>query len=102
MTRSTCWDAQRRIFQYINDCGLLLNNEHPKDWAAPYFYMARTRQQREGVYGYEQTTIDRADLPGTSVFARNETGEVFHVYSGYTNGGDMPLAANYPELLRGL
>ena len=27
-------------------------------------------------------------------------GEVFHVYSGYGNGGDMPLTAHYPELLR--
>ena len=53
ITRGTCWDAQRRIFQYINDCGLVLSNEHPKDWAAPYFYMARTRQEREGVYGYD-------------------------------------------------
>ena len=55
MTRNTCWDAQREIFQYINDQGLLLNNEHPKDWAVPYFYMARTRQMRQGVYGYDRS-----------------------------------------------
>ena len=55
MTRTTYWEAQREIFQYINDCGLLLNNEHPKDWAAPYFYMARTRQARTGVYGYDRS-----------------------------------------------
>ena len=54
----------------------------------------------EGIYGFELAKIDRADLPGTSVFARNEAGEVFHAYSAYTNGGDMPLSVQYPELLR--
>ena len=55
MTRNTCWDAQREIFQYINDQGLLLHNEHPKDWAVPYFFMARTSQARKGVYGYNRS-----------------------------------------------
>lgn len=55
MTRNTCWDAQREIFSYITSKGLLLNNEHPKDWAAPYFYMARTRQARKGIYGYDRS-----------------------------------------------
>ena len=59
-----------------------------------------TIEQGEGIYGYERSKIDRADLPGTSLFARNEAGEVFHTYSGYGNGGDMPLTAHYPELLR--
>ncbi len=54
-TRSSYWDAQRRIFEYINSCGVLLNNEHPKDWAAPYFYMARTRQRRRHIYGYDRS-----------------------------------------------
>ncbi len=52
-TRNTYWDAQRKIFQYINDCGLLLNNEHPKDWAAPYFYSARLVDFHKIVYGYD-------------------------------------------------
>jgi hypothetical protein len=53
-TRNTYWEAQRRIFQYINDCGLLLNNEHPKDWGAPYFYMARARNFHHLVYGFDR------------------------------------------------
>ena len=51
---------------------------------------------RQGVYGFERRKIDRADLPGTSVFARNAAGEVFHAYSAYTNGGDMPLSLTIP------
>jgi predicted dithiol-disulfide oxidoreductase (DUF899 family) len=54
---------------------------------------------REVVYGFERCTIDRTELPGTSVFARNSAGEVFHTYSAYFNGGDMPLSINYPALL---
>jgi hypothetical protein len=82
MTRNTCWDAQRRIFQYINDRGLLLNNEHPKDWAAPYFYMARTRQEREGVYGYDRS----GDVLGVPVPLWSL---VYH--DCLITGGDYPL-----------
>ena len=53
----------------------------------------------EVVYGYERCKIDKTELPGTSVFARNPAGEVFHAYSAYFNGGDMPLSINYPDLL---
>mgnify|MGYP000182649378 CR=1 FL=1 len=63
MTRNTCWDAQREIFAYINDRGLLLNNEHPKDWAAPYFYMARTNQVRRGVYGFNRESPVAVAVP---------------------------------------
>jgi predicted dithiol-disulfide oxidoreductase (DUF899 family) len=53
----------------------------------------------EVVYGYEPCKIDKTELPGTSVFGRNGAGEVFHAYSAYFNGGDMPLSVNYPDLL---
>lgn len=54
---------------------------------------------REAFYGYEKCKIDGTELPGSSVFARNPAGEVFHAYSAYFNGGDMPLSINYPALL---
>ena len=63
MTRNTCWDAQREIFQYINDKGLLLNNEHPKDWACPYFYAARTRQVSRPVYAVNDRQIGAVGRP---------------------------------------
>ena len=74
----------------------------PSDFNYDYqvSFPPETIEKGEGVYGYEPGKIDRADLPGTSVFARNPAGEVFHVYSAYGNGGDMPLTAHYPELLR--
>ena len=67
-----------------------------------YDYQASFRPEEvghEAVYGFERCKIDRPDLPGTSVFARNPAGGVFHAYSAYTNGGDMPLSLNYPSLL---
>jgi len=38
--------------------------------------------------------IDR-DLPGVSVFRKDETGEVFHTYSTYARGLDMLLGVNH-------
>jgi predicted dithiol-disulfide oxidoreductase (DUF899 family) len=67
-----------------------------------YDFQASFRPEQVGqevVYGFETCKIDRMDLPGTSVFARNAAGEVFHTYSAYTNGGDMPLSVTYLSLL---
>jgi predicted dithiol-disulfide oxidoreductase (DUF899 family) len=67
-----------------------------------YDFQASFRPEQVGqevVYGFESSKIDRMDLPGTSVFARNAAGEVFHTYSAYTNGGDMPLSLTYLSLL---
>jgi predicted dithiol-disulfide oxidoreductase (DUF899 family) len=76
-------------------------SSHPSDFN--YDYQASYRPEQVGqevVYGFERTKIDREDVPGASVFARNNgTGEVFHAYSAYTNGGDMPLSLNYLSLV---
>ena len=73
---------------------------YPSDFN--YDYQASYRPEQVGqevVYGFERTKMDREDVPGTSVFARNEAGEVFHTYSAYTNGGEMPLNLNYFSLV---
>jgi predicted dithiol-disulfide oxidoreductase (DUF899 family) len=75
-------------------------SSQPSDFS--YDFQAAFRPDQVGqkvVYGFEPCTIDRMDLPGTSVFARNAAGEVFHTYSAYTNGGDMPLALTYLSLV---
>lgn len=39
------------------------------------------------------------ELPGISVFCRNEQGEIFHTYSSYARGGDLLIGAyNYLDL----
>lgn len=43
----------------------------------------------EGYYNYSIQRIPREELPGMSVFAKNDAGEVFHTYSAYARGIDM-------------
>jgi predicted dithiol-disulfide oxidoreductase (DUF899 family) len=44
-------------------------------------------------YNYGATPYAEADLPGTSVFAKDAAGQVFHTYSSYARGGDLLLGA---------
>jgi predicted dithiol-disulfide oxidoreductase (DUF899 family) len=44
-------------------------------------------------YNYSTTPYAGADLPGTSVFAKDENGRVFHTYSTYSRGGEILLGA---------
>jgi len=52
-------------------------------------------QVAQGKTGYNYGTTDYAapDLPGTSVFAKDAAGQVFHTYSCYTRGGELLLGA---------
>jgi predicted dithiol-disulfide oxidoreductase (DUF899 family) len=47
-----------------------------------YYNFERREQQTEG------------EAPGTSVFYRNDAGEVFHTYSSYARGGDILIGAH--------
>jgi predicted dithiol-disulfide oxidoreductase (DUF899 family) len=56
------------------------------------YYVSFTPDQLEkgGVnYNYGTTNFSGDELPGISVFYRNEAGEVFHTYSCYARGLDM-------------
>jgi predicted dithiol-disulfide oxidoreductase (DUF899 family) len=52
-------------------------------------------------YNYEEITgNDMEELPGASVFYRNEAGEIFHTYSSYARGGEELIGAfNYLDLV---
>jgi predicted dithiol-disulfide oxidoreductase (DUF899 family) len=47
----------------------------------------------EAKYNYGTTPLYGPELPGISVFYRNEAGEIFHTYSCYARGLDMMNAA---------
>ncbi|MFL5001425.1 MAG: DUF899 domain-containing protein [Xanthobacteraceae bacterium] len=49
--------------------------------------------KRETGYNYGTTPYANPDLPGTSIFAKDETGQVFHTYSSYARGGELLLGA---------
>jgi predicted dithiol-disulfide oxidoreductase (DUF899 family) len=45
-------------------------------------------------YNYEMTEFGPEERPGTSVFYKNEAGEIFHTYSSYGRGLD-PMIGTY-------
>ena len=47
----------------------------------------------EATYNYAPKTFGGTELPGISVFYRDDSGAVFHTYSTYTRGLDMMNAA---------
>ena len=47
------------------------------------------KARNEIYYNYTTRPFGREELPGASVFARNEANEVFHTYSTYARGLDM-------------
>jgi len=52
-------------------------------------------------YNYEvRASPSEGEAPGTSVFYKDETGDIFHTYSSYARGGDMLIGAyNYLDLV---
>jgi predicted dithiol-disulfide oxidoreductase (DUF899 family) len=51
-------------------------------------------------YNYARWEIPNDDLPGTSVFYRDEAGEIFHTFSSYARGVDLLIGAyNYLDLV---
>lgn len=50
-------------------------------------------------YNFENAEIMSEEMPGISVFYKNEAGEIFHTYSSYARGGDILIGAyNYLDL----
>jgi predicted dithiol-disulfide oxidoreductase (DUF899 family) len=42
-----------------------------------------------GYYNYKRQRVPREEMPGMSVFAKDDAGNVFHTYSSYGRGIDM-------------
>jgi predicted dithiol-disulfide oxidoreductase (DUF899 family) len=50
-------------------------------------------------YNYERQEVDSDEMPGASVFYKDETGTVFHTYSTYARGLDILVGAyNFLDL----
>jgi predicted dithiol-disulfide oxidoreductase (DUF899 family) len=66
------------------------------------FHVSFTKDEVEtgqAWYNYEKTTEAAEELPGISVFFKDEAGDVFHTYSAYARGGDILIGAhNYLDL----
>lgn len=52
------------------------------------YFTAAEREKGLALYNYTKTAPPISDLPGLSVFARDEAGQVYHTYSTYARGLD--------------
>ncbi len=51
-------------------------------------------------YNYEMHDGQGGEMPGFSVFHRNDAGEIFHTYSTYGRGGDLMIGAyNFLDMM---
>jgi predicted dithiol-disulfide oxidoreductase (DUF899 family) len=50
-------------------------------------------ENRRATYNFETIDPGIDELPGASVFCKDENGDVFHTYSGYARGGEEVLSA---------
>lgn len=74
------------------------------DWVSSYgsdfnydFHVSFTPEQLAAgpvMYNFEMGP-GNDELPGTSVFAKDEAGTVFHTYSSYARGGDALIGAHH-------
>lgn len=69
-------------FEWVS-CG---GNRFNQDYGI--YFTEADRESGLAVYNYEKTPPPISDLPGLSVFARDETGGVYHTYSTYARGLD--------------
>jgi predicted dithiol-disulfide oxidoreductase (DUF899 family) len=61
------------------------------------YHVSFSKQERANgkvYYNYDMTEFPSEEAPGTSVFYKNEAGEIFHTYSSFARGLD-PMVATY-------
>jgi predicted dithiol-disulfide oxidoreductase (DUF899 family) len=74
-----------------------LNNDFNYDYHVSFTEEAR---KKDVYYNYGSRKTDMPELPGTSVFYKDEHGNVFHTYSSYSRGIDMlNTAYHYLDLV---
>jgi predicted dithiol-disulfide oxidoreductase (DUF899 family) len=74
-------------FRWVSSFGSDFNYDYGVSFTAEQVARGQTG------YNYGTTPYANPDLPGTSVFARDEAGQVFHTYSSYARGPELLLGA---------
>ncbi len=78
-------------FKWVSSNG----NDFNFDYQASF--SPEERAKGKVYYNYELTEFPSEERPGTSVFYKNDAGEIFHTYSSYARGLD-PIVATYQWL----
>lgn len=56
-------------------------------------------QKGEGFYGFDMAKINGPEAPGTSVFYKDENGDIFQTYSSFARGGELMINTfNYLDI----
>jgi predicted dithiol-disulfide oxidoreductase (DUF899 family) len=80
-------------FKWVSSYG----NEFNGDYHVSF--TAEEMAQGKVYYNYEMSEYPSEEAPGTSVFYKNGSGEIFHTYSCYARGGDIFIGTyNYLDI----
>ena len=80
-------------FQWVSSNG----NEFNHDYGVSF---SKDEMAKSKYYNYGTSEFPREEAPGTSVFYKDGTGDVFHTYSSYARGGEAFLGVyNYLDLV---
>ena len=73
-------------FKWVSSFGTDFNQEYQVSFSK------EEKKDGEVYYKYAMTDFPAEEGPGTSVFYKNEAGEIFHTYSSYARGLDLLLS----------
>ncbi|MCF8478191.1 MAG: thioredoxin family protein [Pseudolabrys sp.] len=82
-------DYKKRMgwqFEWLSSFG----NDFNRDFSVSF---AKDEIGSETLYNYGTSKAEAEEMPGISVFAKNQAGEVFHTYSTYARGLDIVAGA---------
>ena len=77
-------------FKWVSSFG----NEFNRDYHVSFSKEEQAKGNGQVYYNYDMTEFPSEEGPGTSVFYKNEAGEIFHTYSSYARGLD-PMVNTY-------
>ena len=83
------WD-----FDWVSSHGSTFNHDYQAS------FTPEEMESGSVYYNFHDTTFPVSEAPGISVFAKDESGQIFHTYSCYSRGLDnMNVAYQYLDLL---
>jgi predicted dithiol-disulfide oxidoreductase (DUF899 family) len=64
------------------------------------YHVSFNKEMKNSSYNFAEIAPTNGESPGTSVFYKDENGNVFHTYSSYARGGEMQLTTySYLDLV---
>ncbi|HEU4636738.1 MAG TPA: thioredoxin family protein [Edaphobacter sp.] len=82
-------------FKWVSSLGSDFNFDYHVSFQKPGQEGSKEHARAEGQIDYNYGTMPffSEEMPGTSVFYKDENGDIFHTYSSYARGGEAQLIA---------